>query len=492
MTTSTDISDLPIPKQQDISDLPVPSNKTQSTRGQFIPDIEPYKLPSIPEKIGATVYGAGTGVLGAPGELEKFAFQTVPEFIGAKEPGETKGLRQQLAQKMFDRQTLFPTTKDIERYYERVGVQPPREELAGPRALGEIGVGTLPLIPKLGRLAVGTPTQTSEMAARRAEQLGFKISPAQVRGDEPIPMKGATGFAEQNQTKANQLASRGTGKQVNEIDDKFLAERFRTLGSEFDNLYQGRRFNIDTPAINALQAIAQMETQLPGFAAVTPVKQEAINLLRNYQILASRPGAAPQTFAVDGEALQRMRNALSQAARSSGSRGQAHEIYDIINVIDESVERNHPQIAKQLSELRPKYRNTIILEDLYRKAGIRQGNISLEDLGDMLASSNKQIVRRSGMDIDELGKLGRELRLRARWQPEGSTASASEQTGRALGTALIGRGADLASQLMRTRGSVARRAQKFYADRPGVGTNVAIPAGLAAATVARPLQTTEE
>jgi len=187
-----------------------------------------------------------------------------------------------------------------------------------------------------------------------------------------------------------------------------------------------------------------------------------------------------------------MRNALAQAARSSSNRGQAHEIYDIINVIDESVERNHPQIAKQLAELRPKYRNTVILEDLYRKAGIRQGNISLEELGDMLASSNKQLVRRTGMDIDELGKLGRELRLRARWQPEGATATAAEQTGRALGTALLGRGADLASQLLRTRGSVARRAQRFYADRPGVGANAAIPAGLTTATAVRPLQTTED
>lgn len=470
-------------------DAPV---KTSSKRGEFVPDIEEYQTPSIPQYLRATAYGAITGLLGTPGELEKLAFQTAPEFVGVKEPGEVKGLRQTAAKKLFDRETIFPTTKDVERYYQKVGIEPPSEELAGARTLGELGVGTLPMLPKIGRAFVGTPTQTSERAARRAEELGFKISPAQVRGDEPIPMKGATGFAEQNQTKANELASRGTGKQVSEIDDKFLAERFKTLGSDFDNLYQGRRFTIDTPAINALQAIAQMETQLPGFAAVTPVKQEAINLLRNYQIMAGRPGAVPSSFAVDGEALQRMRNALTQAARSSSSRGQAHEIYNIIDVIDESVERNHPQIAKQLAELRPKYRNTIILEDLYRKAGIRQGNISLEDLGDMLASTNKQYVRRTGMDIDELGKLGRELRLRARWQPEGSSASAAEQTGRALGTALIGRGADLASQLLRSRGSVARRAQRFYADRPNVGASATLPAALATGAAARPLQTTED
>ena len=469
-----------------------PAAKQQPARGKFVEDINQYSTPSIPERIGATAYGAVTGALGAPGEIEKFAFQTAPEFIGVKEPGETTGVRQRLAQKLFDRETLFPTTKDIERYGQRVGIQPPGEELAGARMLGELGAGTLPLIPRLGRVVVGDTSATSEAAARKAERLGFKISPAQAKADQPIPMKGATGYAIQNQTRANQLASRGTGKQVNEIDDKFISERFQSLGKDFDNLYQGRIFTIDQPAINALRAIAQMETQLPGFAAVNPVKQEALNLINNYQDLASRPGANPASFAVEGEALQRMRNALAQAARSSSNRGQAHEIYDIINVIDESVERNHPQIAKQLAELRPKYRNTVILEDLYRKAGIRQGNISLEELGDMLASSNKQLVRRTGMDIDELGKLGRELRLRARWQPEGAASTAAEQTGRALGTALIGRGTDLASQLLRTRGSVARRAQQFYADRPSVGANATIPGMLATGTAVRPLQTTEE
>jgi hypothetical protein len=485
MVTKDDFSDLPKPAKDDFSDLPSPRQRSR------FPDIKPYETPSIPERLGATAYGAVTGLLGAPGELEKLAFKTAPEFAGIKEPGETRGLRQLAAEKMFGRETIFPTTKDIERYGEKVGVSPPREEVSGARMLGELGVGLLPMLPSAGRAIVGTPSKTSESAARRAEELGFKISPAQVRADQPIPMKGATGFAEQNQTRANQLASRGTGKQVNEIDETFLAERFKTLGKDFDNLYQGRVFNIDQPAINALRSIAQMETQLPGFAAVNPVKQEALTIINNYNSLASRLGSNPATFGIEGEALQRMRNALAQAARSSANRGNAREIYDIINVIDESVERNHPQIATALSELRPKYRNTVVLEDLYRKAGIRQGNISLEELGDMLATSNKQLVRRSGLDIDELGKLGRELRLRARWQPEGSTASAGEETGRALGTALIGRGADLASQLLRTRGSVARRAQKFYADRPKAGTNLTIPAGLATATVARPLQTEE-
>lgn len=210
MSTSAIIDPFKNPPSEIVDPFKKSVTKQQPARGEFVEDINQYSTPSIPERIGATAYGAVAGALGAPGEIEKFAFQTAPEFIGVKEPGETTGVRQRLAQKLFDRETLFPTTKDIERYGQRVGIQPPGEELAGARMLGELGAGTLPLIPRLGRAVVGETSATSEAAARRAEELGFKISPAQVRADQPIPMKGATGYAIQNQTRANQLASRGT------------------------------------------------------------------------------------------------------------------------------------------------------------------------------------------------------------------------------------------------------------------------------------------
>lgn len=350
------------------------------------------------------------------------------------------------------------------------------EQLGAPAILG-MGAGVASLekgLPVLSQAFLGTPTKTSEYFAKIAEGLGFKLSPAQVRGDIPVPAKGSSSVfrssAVENQKLANELTSAGTGKKVSEIDSDFISERIQELGKNFDKLYKGKQFNIDQDAINAISDISRIEAQLPNVAAVSPVKQVADNILRNYQSLTGAPGVKPSTFAIDGEALQRMRNALAQRARSSSSRSDAHEIYNLIDRVDASIAKNHPDIAAKLTELRPMYRNSIILEDLYRAGGIRQGNISLEQLGIMLRGK-RDTLRRTGKDIDILGELGRELRLRARWETEGRAATSGEDIlGRALGT-----GADLAGLILGTRSSLARDLQRYYANKTGSAKNFQAP-----------------
>jgi hypothetical protein len=474
-----DISDLPVPKKDDLSDLPVPRQRSR------FPDIKPYETPSIPERLGATAYGAVTGLLGAPGELEKFGAYTVPEMLGFREQDEPRG-------KFMGRETIFPTIQEAEKGLAKLGIEKPREEVAGPRMLGEILSPTLMSGPRLARSIVGTPTRTSEATARKAEQLGFKLSPAQVRADVPIPMKGATGFAEQNQTLANKLASRGTGQEVDEIDRDFLRGRFQNLGQEFNNLYQGRVFNIDQTAVDAIRSIANFQNQLPSSAATNSVQKTANNIINNFNRLQRRPGAQPNTFGVEGEALQALRNSLSEYARSTSSRGDAREIYNLIDVIDDSIQRNHPQIAGQLQTIRPQYRNTIILEDLMRQKGIDQGNISLERLGNMLGSQ-RDAVRRGNMDIDELGRLGRELRLRARWEGEGGSSVPLQGTNAMLGR-MTGLAGDLgtAALLGLPRGRMARTVQRQLAKRPGLGQSYAGPAALTAGGVSGQFREQEE
>ena len=123
---------------------------------------------------------------------------------------------------------------------------------------------------------------------------------------------------------------------------------------------------------------------MPGSVQVSAIKSTVNNIIGNFSSLASRPGSKPNTFGIQGEALQTIRNDLSAAARSTSNRGDAHRIYELIDIIDDSIARNHPEISKKLEILRPKYRTTIVLEDLTRRNGIRQGNVSLEDLGNML------------------------------------------------------------------------------------------------------------
>lgn len=425
---------------------------------KFKPDTEMYAEPTKGEKAKAFAYGAGTGLAGSLGELEKFGAYTVPEFLGLREEGSRENMG-------FGRETLFPTIKEAQQGLKKLGVERPREELRGYETGGEIigGFGTaIPGLVKTGaKTLLGVASRTGERAARQAEQLGFKLSPAQVRQDIPTSAQGATGFAKENQTLANRLSSKATGREATEISPDFVRERLKSLGGEFQNLYKDKIFNIDQDAVDALRQIANVENLLPPSVQVGAVKNTANTILSKFDTLTSRAGAIPGTFGVEGNALQRIRTDLLQAARSSSSRQDAHAIYELVDAIDSSVARNHPQIAAKLNELRPLYRNTIILEDLVRNGGIRQGNISLESLGNMLGA-RKEGVRRVEGELDKLGELGRELKLRARWQTVGDAATESADVlKRALGTALNTGAAALG---LRSRG--ARAVQRGLTETP--------------------------
>ncbi len=416
--------------------------------------------PTALEKASAFAYGAGTGFFGGPGELEELGAYTAPEMLGLREKGQKEKMP------FGGRPTLFPTVSEVEKVFQKVGVEKPREEVGGYKTAGQIigGFGTaLPSILKTGTKALlGTPTKTSAAYAKAAEELGFKLSPSQVRGDIPVPAKGATGFAEENQTLANRLVSTTTGKVADEISPEFIRDRFKDLGKQFDNVYKGKIFNIDQPAINAIQQLANIQAMLPTNAKVSAVKNTADNILSNYASLASRQGAVPSTFAIKGEQLQTIRTDLMEAARSTTSGKDARALYELVDAIDDSIQRNHPQIAQVLSVIRPQYRSTVVLEDLSRRAGVRQGNVSLEMLGDMLGTRRGAVRAGQANDLNRLGEIGRELGLRARWETSGRSATGGEDVlGRALGT-----GADIASALTGTRTRAARALQRAYQEDP--------------------------
>ena len=470
---------------------------------KFKPDTEMYAEPTTGEKAKAFAYGAGTGLAGGLGELEKFGAYTVPDFarkiVGAEpSPRENMG---------FGRETFFPTIKEVQTGLQKIGIERPREEVRGYETGGEIigGFGTaIPGLVKTGAKALlGVASRTGERAARQAEQLGFKLSPAQVRQDIPTSAQGATGFAKENQTLANKLSSKATGREATEISPDFVRERLKTLGGEFQNLYKDKIFNIDQDAVDALRQIANVENLLPQSVQVGAVKNTANTILSKFDTLTSRAGAIPGTFGVEGNALQRIRTDLLQAARSSSSRQDAHAIYELVDAIDSSVARNHPQIAAKLNELRPLYRNTIILEDLVRNGGIRQGNISLESLGNMLGA-RKEGVRRVEGELDKLGELGRELKLRARWQTVGDAATESADIlKRALGTTL---NAGAAALGLRSKTARAIQRKLDEAAPKEIPTGVQVPftqrevvvkpataaKGVAAGTATRPLNQNEE
>jgi len=433
-------------------------------------------LPDVKGRVKSFGYGATTGLLGGLGELEKFGAYTVPEMVGFEQPEQ--------------KPTLFPTTQDVQRGLSKVGIQRPSEELRDWEQAGEFVGGVAPALPGMvrggARRVLGVPTETREALAREGEALGFRFSPAQVRELDPMGQRGATGFDKKNQTLANRLASKSTGKEVAEIDDKFIRSRLKELGQDFDRVFKGNQFTIDQPAIHAIQQISQFEQLLPTSISLSNVRKTVDNFIQNYQKLTQTPGAIPKTFSIDGEALQTIRNDLTSAARSASDRSDARRIYELVDTIDDSIARNYPKIAAELNRIRPLYRNTVVLEDLMRQRGIRGGDISLEQLGTMLGN-RREGVRRIGGDLDRLGRVGEGMQLRAMWQREGVGADASEDIlKKALGTTMGG----LAS-VTGLRSRLARATQRQFERTPpvrGRGPTTRLPAATAAGTTVRPFQ----
>ena len=381
------------------------------------PKQEPKQEPSVGKKAGAFLYGAGTGLVSGLGELERFGAQTVPETLGFSS-AEDRG-------KFLGRETIFPTTKEVEKGLQKVGVQPPAEDVSGYRTAGEIiggfGMAGPRLLRGAGRSLAGAASETGERLARRAEDLGFRVSAAQARQKRPVGVSGPMFGSEANQTLANRLASESTGVPgVNEIDDVFIRSRLTNLGNEYENLFANQQIRLDPQSIQALQDVANIQNLLPTAAAgvSTAARQSVNNILRNYQQMARRPGANPATFSANGPELQQVRSGLLTAARNSPDMATRSGIFDLLEGIDQSIARNHPQIFSEIQRLNPLYRNTANLEQLMQQGGIRQGNVSLERLGTMLGQRPGS-VRYQPTGLDELGQLGRQLQMRAIWEPSG-------------------------------------------------------------------------
>jgi len=378
-------------------------DKPQEKPAQNIPDWDkegPGKSiakrpgdPSWAQQMGGLAYGAGTQLLGAIGESE--------EFLTTSGKGE----------KLLGEGQSFPTTKQVRTGLKEVGVEPPAKtgfmQKTG-EVLADVGMA-VPMGARTLGTVVGSTTKEGERIAGIAERLGFKLSPSQVRADAPVSEKGAFNafgkWDKHNQTLANRLASNDTGKAIDEITGPFLTQRIKDLGEDFDNVYKGKTFNIDTGIKGQVQGILDREENL-GFAGFGTVKQAAQSIIDRID-----------TGKVAGDDIQRLRNALTQSARNTSDRGKAHEIYELVDVLDGAVESRNPGLKATLGKLRPQYRNTVILEDLYNAGGIKQGNISLERLGNQLG--DKSALRRNPQDIDNLGMLGSQLGLRARWESAG-------------------------------------------------------------------------
>lgn len=438
----------------------------------------PQKKTTFPGRAGAFLKGAATSIVGAPGDIEELAAQTIPKALGMK-----KGLYDASTVIGDKSKTFLPTSEQVRQTAESLGVPKTPEQYRPYEERGELApaVAALPALARKGvGLLAGETSKIGEESARIAEKMGFKLAAPQVARASPTMQRGAAGTAKLNQKLANQYASTATGKAANFVDEPFLKGRLKDLGKQFDAVYQGKTFQIDPTAEAAIRHIAANEAAALGPSGVSVVRKAADDVLDH---LETNPGTIP------GDLLQKLRNALTAKAGSSGGQA-AHEIYGLVDEIDASVARNHPQVAKALNELRPKYRATVVLEDLTRRGGIKRGDVSLAKLGDLLEGAS--IRRKADQEIDALGKIGRDNNLAAIWQKEGEAVGEEGQKAQSLLDA-IGAGRLGRMITFPARTGAARSAQRFMNDpaatsalgrfirgRFGGPANVVLPAGAAA------------
>lgn len=280
--------------------------------------------------------------------------------------------------------------------------------VVGGVAGGAIG-GVTAAVPEVAKAAIGVPSKAAEEIVAPFEARGYKLEPMQMVRDEPSYSPGFMKNKVTNQNLANQDASKATGRLADEkgITDTFLNERFKTLGSEYDKIYNREKsFLIDDKALQDLRSIVMAEAEIaPGQARTA--SQGAINLLRKIKNEGNQ---------VDSRFLGDVLSELKKDVRSAQGR-EKHIISDVISSIDGSLVRNHPKVAKELSDLNQKYKATIILDDLAsgKTPGIKNGDISLRQLG-------ANIDRLRGTELYELGRFGRASNMSARWEGAGAGA----------------------------------------------------------------------
>lgn len=371
-----------------------PNFAYQPKMARMRPDVaakgkEAFKEKVTPEELGeqwkqfgtGAAIGVPSGIVGLPGDIESLA-------------------RLPLSPLGVSRESFFPTSEKVGT--SLFGEPESKEEKLGREAGSLLSPGVLAKGLTFGaRATAGTPSLKSSRLAKEAEDIGIKLEPKQVRAQAPAGSAGLTQNTQiKNQEIYNRLASKETGVETNNITEKFLNDRLKSLGLEYDKIFR-QDFKLTDSLANSVMSAADFE-KLVRPAGSSRLEGIANNILNRF--------TAGETT-IPGKELQQFRSELS---RMSGSlNGQAaNRSWELLREIDIAISKTDSQLAKRLQDTNKKYRATMTLKELASKAdnpGIFNGQISPEILG-------AQIAGESNHPLAKLGELGRGLKLQAMYQ----------------------------------------------------------------------------
>lgn len=204
--------------------------------------------------------GAVAGIPGIPGDIESFGRMLIPGVSN---------------------ESFFPTS-------ERVGTAlfgEPEGETGAEKTGRTIGSLFSPNVlakglGMAGRLAIGKTQPEIASLSKKAEGMGFKLEPAQLKKDEPIGSPGFLGAKAKNENLATTLASKETGVVTENITPEFLGKRSKALGDEYTKIF-GQKFEIDSDLVKKLQEAKDLEKSVDP-AGVGPVSKTADNIIARW------------------------------------------------------------------------------------------------------------------------------------------------------------------------------------------------------------------
>jgi len=176
-------------------------------------------------------YGLAKGVLGFPGETEKFLAYTAPEFLGLRKEGERD--------KFLGRETFFPTTEEVEKGLQYVGLPKPKSETA--EAVGEYGpgvVGGVSGLYKLGRsglrglagtdigqLLLGKKTEAQRAALQKEAQALGGAGKQALTAEEAAQQQRLAAAGAEKQRGVTEAVSRGLSETAKEEQTAEIAKK---------------------------------------------------------------------------------------------------------------------------------------------------------------------------------------------------------------------------------------------------------------------------
>ena len=151
---------------------------------------------------------------------------------------------------------------------------------------GMVGMSAALKLPEagraLGRMAVGTTQPEVTALAKKFEDKGYILEPAQIRKDRPLA---SPGFMEKakltNERLATKEASAATGLETENITPAFVGDRLKALGKDYDQIFN-RNFTIDGELVQQLKTMRDFERSINP-AGVGPVTSTADNIIARYQ-----------------------------------------------------------------------------------------------------------------------------------------------------------------------------------------------------------------